>query len=192
MTTQINDLLSYSRITSIPRQLEKVDLNQVLEGVKEDFELLVAEKKATINHTPLPVLESTPLQMTKLFGNLIGNSLKFSHPQRPPVISVSSRLMDKEEVIFHRLDHNCSYYDIQFIDNGIGFDQKFAQQIFTLFQRLNDRNKFPGSGIGLALCRKIAENAGGKILAEGREGEGAVFHCLLPVKAIIEEQDAFI
>ena len=142
---------------------------------------MITQKNATIQSDPLPTIEAIPLQMNQLFYNLLNNSLKFSKDGREPIITISCRQMKKEEKDPSFLK-KIPYYEIVFADNGIGFDQDYAEQIFGLFKRLNDRQFYPGSGIGLSLCKKVIENHNGDIIAKGKENDGASFYIYLPEK----------
>lgn len=180
MSNLIKDVLDYSRLSRTDEQFIEVNLNEILNTVKVDFELLVEEKGALINSEILPVVSGIPLQLTQLFYNLLSNSLKFS--SELPVITITCRQLTDEEVNnIIELDANKSYYLIDFNDNGIGFEQQFVRQIFTIFQRLNDKHSYAGTGIGLALCKKIVENHSGHLTATSALGEGATFHIYLPV-----------
>ncbi len=180
MSNLIRDVLDYSRLSRTEEQFANVDLNDILNSVKVDFELLIEEKRAIINSEILPAVQGIPLQLTQLFYNLLGNSLKFSKDW--PIITITCRQITEEEVNnIIELDANKSYYLIDFHDNGIGFEQQFARQIFTIFQRLNDKHSYAGTGIGLALCKKIVENHSGHLTATSALGEGATFHVYLPV-----------
>jgi two-component system CheB/CheR fusion protein len=130
--------------------------------------------------SPLPTIDAIPLQMNQLFYNLINNSLKFTKENVPPIIKITCRKLNEEEKKEEGLIDNIVYYEIIIKDNGIGFSQEYSEQIFGLFKRLNDKNYFPGSGIGLALCKKVMLNHNGVIHAEGKENEGAEFHLILP------------
>ena len=178
----IGDLLNMTHLTRDNQSFVETDLNQTLENVLVDFELNIKEKKAVINHHQLPVIECIPLQMNQLLYNLINNALKFSIKEKPPEINISAMPATSEEVKQYNLDQQLVYHKISFQDNGIGFDPQYADKIFVIFQRLNGRVEYSGSGIGLALCRKIVLNHHGIIYAESRMGEGASFHCLLPAK----------
>jgi two-component system CheB/CheR fusion protein len=124
-----------------------------------------------------------PLQMNQLFSNLLSNALKFIKPSISPVIQVTSRLLTPEEVkLFPSLIFNTQYWEITFTDNGIGFDQRFSEQMFLIFHRLNPRKDFEGTGIGLALCRGIVTNHHGEIYANSRQDEGTQFHVILPIE----------
>jgi PAS domain S-box-containing protein len=180
MDTLIKDLLDFSRLSKSNKLFVQTDLNTVLINIQNDFELLIHEKNAVIEIAPLPTIEAIPLQMQQLFYNLFSNALKFSKKDVAPFIKVSCALLKKDEMIFHNLDENLQYHLIEVKDNGIGFDQKYEKQIFVIFQRLNDIYSYSGTGIGLALCKKIVLNHHGKIYASGKENEGATFSIILP------------
>lgn len=144
---------------------------------------MINQKKATIEVNTLPVIEAIPLQMNQLFYNLISNFLKFSVEGIAPVIQIHSKKLTTDEVSRRPLLHSKrTYFEIIFKDNGIGFNQQYEHKIFEIFQRLNTRLEYEGTGIGLALCSKIIQNHGGQIYAESTEGKGAVFHIILPEK----------
>jgi two-component system CheB/CheR fusion protein len=180
MSVLIEDLLNFARINKTDEKFEMVDLNKVLENVVNDFEVLINQKHATITKTLMPRVKAIPIQMNQLFFNLIGNALKFSDEN--PVIDISARQLPREELKAYPLLQNSSrnYVELTFKDDGIGFDQAYADQIFTIFQRLNDKQKYAGTGIGLAICKKIVENHNGVIKAEGKRGIGAKFTIVLP------------
>ncbi|MEO6000647.1 MAG: ATP-binding protein, partial [Chitinophagaceae bacterium] len=178
----IGDLLNMTHLTRENQSFVETDLNQTLQNVLVDFELTINEKKAVINHNQLPVLECIPLQMNQLFYNLINNALKFSIKDTCPEINITETRVASEEIKHYTLNHHLVYHKITFHDNGIGFDPLYADKIFVIFQRLNSRVEYSGSGIGLALCRKIVLNHHGVIYAESRQGEGASFHCIIPAK----------
>jgi PAS domain S-box-containing protein len=183
MSNLINDLLNFSRLLKEEHQFTLTDLNGVLNNVLNDFELTIEEKKAVIHRDNLPTIEASPQQMNQLFYNLLSNALKFSKNDELPVISFRSRLVAKEELPqLTDLEAGYLYYDITVTDNGIGFGKEHSDQIFEVFKRLHTREIYPGSGIGLALCRKIAMNHQGDIFAESEEGKGSTFHILLPAK----------
>jgi PAS domain S-box-containing protein len=183
MSALIKDLLNFSQLPGDYSQFKNTDLNSVLNDVEGDFELLIHQKNAVIMAEPLPIVEAIPLQVNQLFYNLLGNSLKFIAEDRKSLIFITSRLIHGvEDELWPGLDHARKYYEIIFRDNGIGFSQEYAAQIFTIFQRLNNRDSFDGTGIGLAICKKIALNHHGDIKAFSADGEGASFHILLPEK----------
>jgi two-component system CheB/CheR fusion protein len=183
MANLITGVLNFSKISDSGAVFEKTDLDEILKVVINDFDLLITQKKAIINHEALPVIDAVPLQINHLFYNLLANSLKFSKIDIEPQISISSRTLPPEEIKnFPALNSNTSYCKIIFSDNGIGFDQQFSDQMFLIFHRLNARDDFEGTGIGLALCRKAVINHHGEIYAEGKIGEGARFHIILPLQ----------
>lgn len=168
MQTLINDLLAYSRVSRNAHQPQRVSLSRVLAEVLADLESRIEASGATIEAALLPEVQADPTQMRQLLQNLLGNALKFAHPGRPPRVRVSA---EKGRPGRLRLVVE---------DNGIGFDNKFQDRIFAPFQRLHGRSEYEGSGIGLAIVRKIVERHGGQIHAHGRPGEGARFELDLP------------
>jgi len=186
MTTLIRDVLSYSQLSKDKETLRPVDLQLVVQDIINDFELLIEQKQATIEYDGLPVVHAIPLQMSQLFGNLISNSLKFSRGDVPPLLRITATQLTKEETAaYGTLNNNATYYTISLKDNGIGFKQEYAEQIFNIFQRLHAKTDYEGTGIGLAMCRKIAQNHSGEIYATGTEN-GAVFNVILPVHPLVE------
>lgn len=167
----INDLLAYSRARTRPRALRRVPLDSVLAEVLEGRADAIGERGALIDAAPLPTLEADRNLMRQLFDNLVSNALKFAHPDRRPRITIrcSETTHDDRPV-----------WQIAFTDDGIGFEARFAERIFEPFRRLHGRHEFPGSGVGLAICRQIVERHGGVITAEGRLDEGATFTVTLP------------
>ncbi|QJB30378.1 PAS domain S-box protein [Chitinophaga oryzae] len=181
MSQLIHDLLNFSRLNRTDDPFVPTDLNEVMVHVLNDFEVTVGQKKASVTIDPLPTIPAIPLQMNQLLYNLLGNALKFTSEDRDPEIRVSARLLTPEDfVTYTELDVNRSYYEIAVKDNGIGFNQIYENKIFQIFQRLNNRTAYEGTGIGLALCNKIAINHKGCIRALGVPGEGAVFNVVLP------------
>ncbi len=177
----IRDILTYSQLAKKDQQAVNVDLNEVLATVRSDFELLIEEKQAIIFADALPVVTGIPTQMNQLFANLISNALKFSHDGRPPVIRIDcTRVTAANLPTSMDLKEATSYHHISISDNGIGFGQAHAFQIFDIFQRLHTKSAYEGTGIGLAICKKIARNHNGDIWAESTEGVGTTFHVLLP------------
>ncbi|MCW3075973.1 MAG: rcsC, partial [Bacteroidetes bacterium] len=181
MNRLIKDVLTYSELAKEKDLFEKVDLNTVLESITTDYDLLIEQKGAVIETTDLPVIEAIPLQMSQLLGNLIGNSLKFIRKDVKPVIKISATKLNLEEIKHFKLDENMHYYKIQIADNGIGFAKEYAEKIFNIFQRLHGKSEFEGTGIGLAMCKKIILNHKGELNAEGSSEKGAVFNVILPV-----------
>ncbi len=186
MRQLINDLLEYARLVNHSRSYIACNLNAIIDSVVVDFDLMIAQKNAVVNLKTLPVIEAIPLQMNQLFYNLIGNALKFSKEGEKPVINISAKKLTADQYnLYPTLKKGADCFDIEVTDNGIGFNPDFADQIFTIFQRLHDRAQYEGTGIGLAMCRKIVLNHGGEIFAESKEDQGASFHIILPVKQLL-------
>ncbi len=180
MSKLINDVLNYSRLTKTGEQFQETDLNKVLKDVLSDYELLIEQKQAVVTATDLPIIKGIPLQLHQLFANLISNSLKFSETK--PVISITSTmLLPSEMVNYPQLQQDIEYVKLVFTDNGIGFEQQYAEQIFIIFQRLNNMRSFSGTGIGLALCKKIVDHHDGIITAKSAPESGASFTIILPI-----------
>lgn len=183
MSILIKDILNFSQLGKPGHAFEQTDLNESLNTIIGDLEVVIQQKGAKIQTENLPSLEAIPQQMNQLFYNLLSNSLKFTTDGVTPVISITAKELPRKEVLkFTELNPALTYFVIQFQDNGIGFNQKFADQIFTIFQRLNNRQSYSGTGIGLALCKKIALNHNGLIRASSIENQGATFQVVLPVK----------
>lgn len=180
MSKLIKDILHYAQIGNDDVQFRKVDLNETVENVCGDFEVLMKEKKAVVNANLLPSIYGSPVQLHQLFANLISNSIKFSKDD--PVISITSRRLKRSPEFdkYENLREAEAYIELTLQDNGIGFDQKYASQIFEIFQRLEYRQQYSGTGIGLAVCKKIVENHRGAISVTSRPGEGTKFCVLLP------------
>ena len=182
MSTLIREVLDFSRILHGDSAFEKVNLSNIVSNIIDDFDLLIKEKKAVIHFDKLPVIEGITLQINQLFNNLIGNALKFSKNGIEPVINISSEMASDEEIMNHKtLIRGIPYCKISIKDNGIGFEQQFADQIFLIFHRLHGRSEYSGTGIGLALCKKIVVNHNGEINAHSNETDGALFQIFLPL-----------
>jgi signal transduction histidine kinase len=175
MSLLINDLLEFSRVSTRPAEFQSISLQTVLEDVLEDLSEMVAQKDAQIIADPLPNIEADPTQMRQLFQNLLSNAMKFTAEDARPVIHVGAETFTKQFDSESR-----SWWRIMLEDNGIGFDQRFAERIFTPFQRLHGRGKYSGSGIGLAVCRRVVERHGGSIRVVSRPGLGTKFTVELP------------
>jgi signal transduction histidine kinase len=173
MQALIDGLLAYSRVTTKARPFESVDLADTVEGVLQDLEFRISETGGDVRVKELPVLDAEPVQMQQLLQNLIGNALKFQREGVPPVIEVYG-----EEVPAAGKRECCCKITVR--DNGIGFDPKFADRVFQVFQRLHGRGTYEGTGIGLALCKKIVDRHSGTIVVDSKPGEGAVFTVTLP------------
>lgn len=180
MSSSLKSLLSYTKLHREEKFLQ-VDLNEAVAHVLQDLELLIIQKKATINVGSLPVIKAIPIQLQQLFYNLINNALKFARRDEPPVVSISSRLVPEEELLeFPTLNRFSLYHEIVVKDNGIGFEQKYAGKIFEMFQRLHSKAQYEGTGIGLSLVKKVITNHGGEIFALSEPGHGTAFHIILP------------
>lgn len=185
MSELIRAVLNYSRLSIAETELEEVNLNNILANIKTDLELLIEEKKAVIDGKELPVIRANPLQVHQLFLNLISNSLKFS--DRSPQINISAKIVAGGEVKKSMMPRLLSHYlELTFMDNGIGFEQQYAEQIFGIFQRLHSQSEYAGTGIGLSLCKKIMENHRGLIAVESTPGEGTCFYIYFPATSLQE------
>ncbi|TCZ71415.1 PAS domain-containing sensor histidine kinase [Flaviaesturariibacter aridisoli] len=181
MRTLVDDLLEFSGVQTAPDHFEPVDLNDVLAASLQDHELRIQELGAVVEAAPLPVVRGLQHQLLQLFTNLVGNALKYNRPGETPRLQVEAQAASPAELArFPELPACAPFHSIRFRDNGIGFEPAEAERIFTLFQRLHSRSNYSGTGVGLALCRKVARAHGGGIYAEGERGAGAVFHVLLP------------
>jgi PAS domain S-box-containing protein len=182
MLALIRDVLTYSQLSQEKPKVVAIDLNAVIKTIESDFELLIEQKGATIECSSLPIVEGIPLQINQLFSNLISNALKFSQNNKKPFIKFFSSVLQPEALKDHSfiIDKEQVYYKISCQDNGIGFKQENAHQIFQIFQRLHGKAEFEGTGIGLAMCKRIAENHHGDIYAISSPGEGTVFNIILP------------
>lgn len=177
----IDNLLEFSKTTRSSRAYGKCDLNNVLRDVMSDQDLKIEETKTTIKSNGLPMIEAVSSEMRQLFNNLISNAVKFRRKDVNPVISVDSAITGETEKMVQHLPRARTYYTLTFTDNGIGFDEEYAEKIFQIFQRLHGKSEYPGAGIGLAICKKIVDNHEGLIYARGRE-EGSTFTVILPEK----------
>lgn len=178
----VDDLLEYSHISFQPKEKENVDLNEKIALILVDLEILIKDKEATITVHPLPTVKGYKRQLQQLFQNLIGNSLKYTKPGVSPLIEISSKEVKGKEAGFDIsvADMEKSFYQVEVKDNGIGFEQESAEAIFGMFHRLHGNKEYGGTGIGLAIAKKVAQNHGGYIKAESKAGEGAAFQVLLP------------
>lgn len=186
MTRLINDLLAYSRF-SISSFFETVSLNDVLGEVVSDLEMTIKEKEAIIECDPLPVIHAVPGQIRQLFQNLLSNSLKFSRPGIPPLIKIKTATDFAEFPLGKNEDKGWLRFSIS--DNGIGFQQDYSEKIFTIFQRLHSREKYEGTGIGLAIVKKIVEKHNGSVSVRSIPGEGTSFFISLPLRQPIWEEE---
>lgn len=181
MSSLIKDMLSFSLLGANDKLWVKVDLNQAIKRVIEDFEATIEAKKAKITLGDLPHIVGEPFQMNQLFHHLLDNALKFSSDN--PSITISSRKITQDDYgKYSELNKQTDYFIIDVSDNGIGFDEIFSDKIFKLFQQLRDTDDVEGTGVGLALCRKIAETHGGFLYGHGKKNTGAVFTVCFPVR----------
>ena len=179
MRILIQDLLQFSRTNKGEKVFEEADLNILLENAKQELTQIIEDKKAIIESDELPTLKVIPFQIQQLFINLISNSLKYSKAEIAPIIKINTSIITHNEEEFLP-NSNSKYYRITIEDNGIGFEQEYAKKIFILFNRLHNKNEYEGTGIGLAICKKIVENHKGFIVAKGTPNEGATFIIYLP------------
>jgi PAS domain S-box-containing protein len=178
MQDLVNSLFDYSMLGSDGLKFEQVDLNLVLEEIKKNLLEIIEEKKLTIYSDRLPTIFADRIQMHELFSNLIDNSIKYSKANPPAVITIT--VNELKNFRKNEKDSPKSFWKISFRDNGIGFDPAYNEKIFELFEMLHGKHDYPGTGVGLAICKKIVENHGGFITAEGSEEEGAAFHIFVP------------
>ena len=180
MKTLINDLLTYSRTNVSDKIFEKTNLNILLQEIKTEFTDSLKEKQGVLEIANLPDVQGIPFQLRQLFINLISNSIKFSKPDLPPFIKISASLLMGKDIGNPNAHENELYHQIAISDNGIGFNPEYKSKIFEVFQRLHAKTEFDGTGIGLSICNKIAQNHHGFITANGEPNKGAVFTFYLP------------
>ncbi|GAB4030311.1 hypothetical protein GCM10028809_23000 [Spirosoma gilvum] len=180
MMLLVDDLLAYADMSYATHLLEAVDLNEKVAEVLSDLELVIQEKGTTIEVAKLPVVNGYGRQLGQLFQNLISNALNYSKPGQPSAITITVKEIAKDKVAAPFIADSDHYYLFQVKDNGIGFKQEYAETIFQVFTRLHSKEKYPGSGIGLSIVKKVAENHRGFVYAESQEGQGATFSVLLP------------
>lgn len=180
MNTLINDILNYSKLSANDNKFEHTDLKHVVTELIDDFEILIKEKNATIMVEDLPCIEANPGQMRQVFQNLLSNALKFSKKgERPLIIFKNEKDVDTGSIFQNQQEFE--YCSISVKDNGIGFDEKYTNNIFTLFKRLHTKDQYEGTGIGLSITKKIIEKHNGTVIAKSKEGEGSEFIIVLPV-----------
>ncbi|WP_461140501.1 PAS domain-containing sensor histidine kinase [Spirosoma pomorum] len=182
MSTLIRDLLNYSRISTRQQVFEPVSLQKILDDVLDLLDLRIQQTGAVINASNLPTVRGDESQLRQLFQNLLSNALKFSLPDRPPVINVTTVIVKADKVPnpSGRISQAAKFTKIDVSDNGIGFEQKYADRIFQVFQRLHSHSQYAGTGVGLAICQRVAENHGGTITATSQLGQGTTFSVYLP------------
>ncbi|HKH59666.1 MAG TPA: ATP-binding protein [Flavitalea sp.] len=175
MHTMIEGVLNYSMVNARGQNIEPVDLNKIIKSIETDLELVINGKSATIKYGSLPTIDGAAVLLYQLFYNLINNSLKFTATGKPPVISIAASVVN---------NNGEPFAEIRVQDNGIGFEQYEAEKIFDTFSRLNSKDQFEGTGLGLSLCKRIVLRHGGNIEAIGKRNEGAVFIVQLPLKQL--------
>ena len=181
MRQLINNLLDFSRITEGSLSFAPTSLDFIIREVKADLELKIAETKAVIDTMPLPEIEADPSQMRQLFLNLLSNALKFRKKDEAPRVSIFCTEVDDDEKVRAGLQLDQRFWKIDVVDNGIGFEEEYATRIFQIFQRLHGKAEYPGSGVGLAICKKITDHHHGLIYGRQRpDGAGACFTVILP------------
>ncbi|GAB3167460.1 sensor histidine kinase [Telluribacter humicola] len=182
MTALVENLLELSKAVKDEKLYEEVNLNEIISEVNTDLELVITEKQAAITSDQLPTIKAIPEQMRQLFRNLLSNALKYSKESVPPSVHITAEwVRDIPPSFLDRWVPGREYVEITVEDNGIGFDPQYADVIFNTFQRLHTDNQFPGTGVGLALCKKVVHNHEGEIFAESQEDQGARFRIILPV-----------
>ncbi|MGB8702676.1 MAG: ATP-binding protein, partial [Thermosynechococcaceae cyanobacterium] len=180
MRTLIQDLLEFSRISGKAQPFDSVNLKEVIEGVLDDLETGIEETGSSIEVGSLPIMDADPLQMRQLFQNLLGNALKFRQIDKPLKVIIQSQILKVSQK--NGQPKSSATCQITIADNGIGFEQKYTDRIFKVFQRLHSKSEYAGTGIGLAVCAKIVERHGGSITAESVLGQGATFIITLPIQ----------
>jgi PAS domain S-box-containing protein len=180
MQTLIEDLLAYSRTNNTDGIFETIDLGKIVKEVREELKETLQEKNAVINSGELCHVKVIPFQFRQLFHNLFSNSLKFSFAGRPSVINIHCEVITGDHAISRRLSRKKKYCHIIISDNGIGFEPEYSEKIFEVFQRLHTKTDYEGTGIGLAIVKKIVENHHGIIMATGQLGKGATFNIYIP------------
>ncbi len=180
MRMLIDNLLEYSRTTSSAVLTEKYQLNEIVQKALNDLELSIEETNTIVEVGELPTIECIPEQLSQLFINIISNAIKFRIPDKQPIIKIQSRPLNAKEISYHLLDESRNWHRLNIDDNGIGFEEEYSRKIFQLFQRLHSKAEYPGTGIGLSICKKIVDHHKGIIYAEGKPLQGATFTIILP------------
>src|SRR5690606_25534899 len=176
----IDDLLQYSRTSRTKNDFEKVDLNTTIENAISELSETIKEKKAVVDFDKLPQVNGVVFQLNQLFINLVSNSLKYTKEGEIPSIKIQSKKTSGKTDKNIPENDKRTFYKITITDNGIGFEQEFSEKIFNLFQRLHGKTDYPGTGVGLAICKKIVDNHKGYITAKSSLGNGAKFSIYLP------------
>ncbi len=167
MQTLILDLLAYSRVNTTMQELSRTDTEGVLASVERNLDVQLREAEAVITHEPMPTVMADPIQLEQVFANLVSNAIKFRRPDVPLRIHVGARRLD-------------GFWEFSVADNGIGIEPEYFDRIFVIFQRLHTKDEYPGTGIGLAIVKRIVDRHGGTIRVESTPGEGSTFFFTLP------------
>jgi PAS domain S-box-containing protein len=186
MNELIEDILNYSRSSAKAREYSRADLNRIVEDSKKDLADLIAEKKAIFECAELPEITCDPFQFRQLFLNLLSNAIKFHKEGVTPVVSVRNGIVDGGETEHPLASPHKKYFLIEVEDNGIGFEKEFESKVFHMFQRLHSNNKYSGTGMGLAICKKVVENHNGFMAVRSVPGSGSVFSCYLPFEMLVD------
>jgi len=184
MRQLIEDLMNFSRISAVDHQYEMSNLKDIIEDVKSELTDTILQKKAVFKINELVAVNIIPFQFRQIVYNLISNSLKFSTPDVPPNITIQSVILKNDKFRLLNLPNSpqiCDYWNLSFTDNGIGFDAQYNQNIFVIFQRLHHTEEYSGTGIGLAIVKKIVENHNGIIVADGNLNKGVAFNIYIPI-----------
>jgi two-component system CheB/CheR fusion protein len=181
MKSIINNIMSYSKLSAENVEFQPTDINEMINELLEDLEISITEKNASVYVSKFPIIDTIPGQIRQVFQNIIGNALKFAKPNVPPQISITAVRVDR--LSLHAAPHpKGDYCCISIKDNGIGFDERFAETIFLLFHRLHSKDAYEGTGIGLAIAKKIIEKHHGLISATSKENQGSAFTIILPIR----------
>ena len=186
MSNLINDLLEFSRVTTRGKEFSEVRLDKVMADIISDLAIAIQESDSQIKIDELPTIQGDKAQMYQLFLNLLSNAIKFRKVDVAPQISITYQQTETRDAITGTA---IQWHLMTVSDNGIGFEQEFADKIFVPFQRLHGRSEYKGTGIGLAVCLRIVERHGGKISAVSEPGAGAVFTVKIPVEAVLFENN---
>jgi light-regulated signal transduction histidine kinase (bacteriophytochrome) len=181
MQNLLNDLLMYSHVTISDRSFEEVDLNKVIDDVIYNLKEEISETHTQIKTDNLPVIKGMPFQIKQLFENLISNSIKYKREEVTPAITIEGYMVNEKDIPEKFYKESNRYYKLFFKDNGLGFEQAYAEKVFKLFQRLHSKTGRPGTGIGLTICKKIIDNHNGFIKAVSEVNKGTTFEIYLPV-----------